>query len=69
MKLLSYMIGAIEDWKEMRISAERLVEIFRVSYYEVRSKLLGEEIVEGKWRDMPTEKIAEILLSCKEVNS
>ncbi len=64
-ELLNFMVGAIEDWKEERITAGRLFEIFRVNYFEAYPKLLDEENRTGKWLDLPTERIAEILLSCE----
>lgn len=65
MKLLKYQAGAIKDWKEEHITAGRLFEIFWVNYFEAYPKLLHEQAMTGKWFDLPSDRVAEILLSCK----
>jgi hypothetical protein len=65
-KLPKFLIGAIEDWKDETISTGRLFEIFRVNYFEAYPKLQKEQGSAGSWPlDLPTEKIAEILFSCR----
>lgn len=65
MELLKYQIGAIEDWKARQISAERLFEIFRINPNQAYDNLSAalDQADKTTWFDLPTEHIAQILLS------
>lgn len=61
-----YLMAAIADWKEKRISFSRLCEIFSLSWYEVLDKFIHEANITLKpLFDIPDERVLEILQSCK----
>ena len=59
----TFIKAAIGDWRNQIISSGRLFEILRVPYYEAYCALLDEQAKTGRWFEIPTERIEELLMT------
>lgn len=62
----TYLRASVEDWTNNLISTERLCEIWRLPFFTGYDAIRGEAEATGKWRDIPADRIEEILRKCSE---